>query len=367
MVMVFREVRRVLTDDGTLWLNIGDCFATGAGSVGEHPGGGEQGAKWAGRTRGPRPIGKNGERAGRAEPARVGSNRAQRGDGNDGVAFGPMSQPNRMPIVGLKAKDLVMIPARLALALQADGWYVRMDIIWQKPNPMPESIKDRPTKSHEYVFLMSKSEQYYYDADAIAEPAVTAEEAKYSGEGSLVQGDTNAGRGGSTRRFKKAGKRPSGWCTTDEEYDDYRDHGSRGRYEGAKNGRAGNSVRKAASDRGVPVPDNVIGKTSGAVAGSVPWEGTTRNARSVWTINTQPFKEAHFATFPVELPKRCILAGSGPGDTILDPFGGAGTTGLVADRLGRHAVLIELNPKYAQMAERRIHSDAPLFADVGTE
>jgi site-specific DNA-methyltransferase (adenine-specific) len=164
----------------------------------------------------------------------------------------------------IKHKDLIGIPWRVAFALQADGWYLRSDIIWHKPNPMPESVTDRPTKAHEYVFLLTKSARYYYDAVAIAEPSIAE----------------------------------------------------------------------------------------------------TRNARSVWSITTQPFKGAHFATMPPELASRCILAGSRIGDTVLDPFGGAGTTGLVADRLGRDAVLIELNPTYAALARDRIHDDAPMFAEV---
>lgn len=357
LVEVFREVRRVLRADGTVWLNLGDSYATGAGKVGDHPGGGEQGSKWAGR---PAPDATSS--AGRGRATRDGTHA---GKHTGMAALGPMVQPNRMPIPGLKPKDLVMIPARSALALQADGWWVRQDIIWQKPNPMPESVRDRCTKSHEYLFLLSKSEAYYFDADAIAEPAA----------------------------------RPEG---------------------------SGNKERKPASARGVPVDTG--GKSAGAVAGSVPWEGATRNKRSVWTVTTQPFKEAHFATFPPALIEPCILAstsargccskcgapwereidktpaevkapaseyghGAGRNDggrsmlvgassttigwqptcgcgagvvpgTVLDPFGGAGTTGLVSDRLGRDAVLIELNPSYADMAQRRIAGDSPLFAEV---
>ena len=170
------------------------------------------------------------------------------------------------------------------------GWYLRQDLIWKKPNPMPESVRDRCTKSHEYIFLLAKSERYFFDADAIAEPA-------------------------------------KGW-----------------------NGSSFTDARDAAVKRGLGQGERT--------------ERDIRNKRSVWTVTTQPFKEAHFATFPPALIEPCILAGCPEGGTVLDPFGGAGTTGLVADRRGRDAVLIELNPQYADMAERRILGDAPLFADV---
>lgn len=150
LVAVFAEVRRTLRKDGTLWVNIGDCHATGGSKVGEHPGGGAQGERW------------KGHREGRA---------THNGIGRPGGSLGPMTQPNRMPIEGLKPKDLVGIPWRLAFALQADGWWLRADIIWHKPDPMPMSVKDRPTPAHEYVFLLSKSKRYHYDAAAIAEPA----------------------------------------------------------------------------------------------------------------------------------------------------------------------------------------------------
>ena len=179
------------------------------------------------------------------------------------------------------------------------GWYLRSDVIWAKPNPMPESVTDRPTKAHEYLFLLAKSERYYYDAAAIAEQFADDRMGNPNGGGAYSIG---SGRNDS-------GALKTGLWNTD---------GNR----------------------------------------------TTRNRRSVWTVATQPFSEAHFATFPPALIEPCILAGSPPGGTVLDPFGGAGTTGLVADRLQRNAVLIELNPKYSDMAERRIVDDGPLFADV---
>ena len=261
MVEVFREVRRVLADDGTLWLNLGDSYAADRGGTtppAETLAGGVGG--WA----------ENGERTNRG-----------RKDGYN---------PTRnAPAMGLKHKDLIGIPWRVAFALQADGWYLRSDIIWHKPNPMPESVKDRPTKAHEYVFLLSKRERYYYDAGAVAEPGVEPER----------------------QRNDRIG------------------------------GANGHTVRHS----------------PGAVVGA----SVTRNARSVWTIATQPYPEAHFATFPEELPSRCIRAGSAPGDTVLDPFGGSGTTGAIAVGLGRAAILCELNPAYVELARQRI---GPMLCEV---
>ena len=307
MVTVFREVRRVLRDSGTLWLNLGDSYAQAGGR-------GEQGA--------------TSQRAGRSNV------RAQE------------RSASSKPPAGYKPKDLLMIPARVALALQADGWYLRSEIIWHKPNPMPESVTDRPTSAHEKVFLLTKSPAYFYDAEAIKEDGVTPAGTK--------------GAKGSAERFNTPGvnSRP---------------------------------------------PEYKI------------YDGK-RNARNVWTITTKPFKGAHFATMPPDLAERCILAGTSergacpacgspwvrqvertamvinrserthelgrtrasgtmvsPASSVtigwapscecapaapvphivLDPFGGAGTTGMVAERLGRDSIAIELNPEYAAMAEAR--------------
>lgn len=198
------------------------------------------------------------------------------------------------------------------------GWYLRQDIIWKKDNPMPESIKDRCTKAHEYIFMLTKSARYYYDADAIAEPAIYA---GLSGQDETGYKDAEAFNG----KHKKSDKQ----------------RGHSRRHAGFNNRWDQMSVKEQCSG--------------------------TRNKRSVWEIATAPFPQAHFATFPPELPEICIKAGSKPGDTILDPFGGAGTTGLVADRLQRNAILIELNPTYAAMAEKRIHGDSPMFAQVAAE
>ena len=262
LVEVFREVRRVLRPDGTCWVNLGDAYANGG--------------KWGGSTGGKHVGGREG-----TEGYRVKRH------------------------TGLKPKDLMGIPWRVAFALQDDGWWLRADIIWSKPNPMPESVRDRPTKSHEYLFLFAKAERYFYDAKAIAEPLQTDPKENYPA------------------RAKVTGRGTQSYTT---------------------------------AHNGAPSQDK-----SG---GFPPADDLTRNARSVWTIATQPYSEAHFATFPAELARRCILAGTRPGDTVLDPFAGAGTTLLVADREKRDGIGIELNPDYVELARRRISGDAPLLADV---
>jgi len=342
LVAVFREVRRVLRDDGTLWLNMGDSYASG-GRATRDPG------------------------QSKIHPA------------FSGDAYADGLRPADPP--GIKPKDLMLVPERLALALQDDGWYVRSRIIWHKLSAMPESVTDRPTKAHEHIWLLSKSERYFYDKDAASEPVTQDERRPTFRGGAYVNNATfeNGEGGKSTVTGNVRVKVPSGWDTKKGAHGTIHREGRTQEPEYAivgighnererkavPNGavkRSGNKERKPASARGVPVDDG--GRTVGAVAGSVPWEGTMRNWRDVWPIGPEPFKEAHFATFPTEIPRRAILAGSRPGDTILDPFGGAGTTGLVADRLQRDAILIELNPQYAEMARRRIHSDAPLFAEV---
>lgn len=245
MVEVFREVRRVLRDDGTLWLNLGDSYAN------------------------------DGKRGGS-----TGGKHASALHGNSGIG-------RRLLTTGLKPKDLIGIPWRVAFALQADGWYLRQDIIWHKPNPMPESVTDRCTKAHEYIFLFAKSERYYFDADAIKEQAVSNHA---SGNG-----------------FK---------------------------------GRQGGAIH-------MPM--------SGGAGTADQWlPGGMRNRRSVWTVSTKPFKGAHFATFPPDLIEPCVLAGCPVDGTVLDPFFGAGTTGLVAQKHGRNCVGIELNPDYIAIANERL-------------
>jgi site-specific DNA-methyltransferase (cytosine-N4-specific) len=236
----------------------------------------------------------------------------------------------RIQSAGLKPKDLIGQPWMLAFALRADGWYLRQDIIWAKPNPMPESVGDRCTKSHEYLFLLSKSERYYFDAEAIKEP---------------VTGNSHPR--GSGVNPKAAAKVPANWNTS-------AGNGEHGNFhrEGREIGKIPgvNSRMNCAKNVGGRPPQPRQNESfSAAVRGLVD----TRNKRSVWTVATFPCKEAHFATYPPALITPCILAGSRPGDTILDPFGGSGTTGMVAIEHGRRAVLIELNPDYIPLIERR--------------
>jgi DNA modification methylase len=249
MVGVFRDVRRVLRDDGTLWLNLGDSY-NGSGSVG--------------------------------------------GEGKQHTNQGSVERPdNRSGWSGLKPKDLVGIPWRVAFALQADGWYLRSDIIWAKPNPMPESVTDRPTKAHEYLFLLSKRERYYYDAEAIREP-----------DGGSPSGNGFVGRQGGSERYGAA-LASMGSPGTREEW--------------------------------------------------LP--GSGRNRRTVWTIPTQPFPGAHFAVMPPALVEPCVLAGAPEDRLVLDPFAGAGTVGVVCRKHRRRFLGIELNPDYARMARGRLGED----------
>ncbi len=247
LVQVFSEVRRVLRDDGTLWLNIGDSYGKGGG-------------KQVVQTK-------------------------NASHGLDGM---------RQATPGFASKQLIGIPWRVALALQAGGWYLRSDIIWHKPNVMPESVTDRPTKAHEYLFLLSKSDKYYYDAEAVKEPITTAPKT-----------------GRYTNRGKEAYQVASGF-----------------------NGQPQLFSRKA--------------------------DPSGRNRRTVWSINTQPLKDAHFAVFPEALVEPCILAGSKPLDNVLDPFMGSGTVGVVCSRLCRIFYGIELNPEYVAIAQKRI---GPLMMD----
>jgi len=248
MVEVFREVWRVLRDDGTLWLNLGDSYSgSGKGPAGN-----------------------------------LGATHNERWLEHKHSAIVPN---------GLKPKDLVGIPWRVAFALQAEGWYLRQDIIWHKPNPMPESVTDRCTKSHEYIFLLSKSRQYYFDNEAIKEPSTQL------GKTNIRFGGTKYGDSDDPKHATKSGN-------------EYTDSG-------------------------------------------------TRNKRDVWTVTTRPFKGAHYATFPPQLIEPCILAGCPPDGTVLDPFFGSGTTGLVAQQHGRNWIGCELNPVYAEMAAKRIKDAEP--------
>lgn len=298
MRQVFAEVWRVLKPDGTLWLNLGDSY--------------------------------NGYMAN------------QRGTGLE--AERQQSRKYVEPGFGLrektiKNKDLAGIPWRVALALREDGWYLRQDIIWHKPNPMPESVTDRCTKSHEYIFLMTKSPRYYYNQDAIKEPAKDSSVARLgqdveNQEGSdRVPGKTN----GKMKAVKFGGNKqcPDTRLQSGKEW--------------TPNGRGGkNAFRGQGHFRDGQGPANREGRDMKDVGASI-----MANKKSVWTVPTTGFDGAHFATFPPDLIKPCILAGTKPGDVVLDPFGGSGTTGMVALELGRRAVLVELNPDYAKLCDER--------------
>lgn len=303
LVDVFREVRRVLRADGTCWVNMGDSYA-GSGRGGN--------------------LGKD------TSTLEGGSQTQNQSKHAAAIHAGVIGQRWVPPPHGFKSKDLMMQPARLAIALQADGWWLRKEIIWHKPNPMPESCTDRPTSSHEKVYLLAKSETYFYDQDAVREASSWDPSKTKMPDG----WDTGAGGHGSVHR--------------------------NGREKGRKNDasadrrKVGFQERWDNKARGLtPRHEGHINHTS---LDDTP-RGHGRNMRDVWTVATTPFPEAHFATFPPELPEKCILAGCPKGGVVLDPFGGAGTTGLVADRLQRDAILIELNPEYAAMAERRLAGD----------
>jgi DNA modification methylase len=276
MVEVFREVRRVLRDDGTVWLNLGDSYAA--------------------------------DRGGTHQPAEtLAGGVGGKMDNGDTVNRGRESgyNPTRNArSIGLKHKDLIGIPWRVAFALQADGWYLRQDIIWHKPNPMPESVRDRCTKAHEYIFLLSKSKSYYFDSAAMQEPA-------------------SKGSCGSEFHTGKTGEHQQGRASKQP------------RFGGVKYG-----------DSDDPMHATKLGNEYDPTG--------TRNRRSVWTVPTKPYKGAHFATFPPNLITPCVLAGCPPEGTVLDPFGGSGTTAQVAVRNSRNAILCELNPEYVPLIHKRM-------------
>ena len=283
LVRVFREVKRALKDDGVLFLNLGDSYA-GSGKGG-NPDGGKQATN-----KGSQSVG-----------CLYGTGKTAR--------EAAVTNVTRKTFDGIKAKDLIGIPWMVAFALRADGWYLRSDIIWSKPNAMPESVRDRPTRSHEYIFLLSKSAKYYYDADAIAERGV----------------------GYDPRMIDKFVPK----SVNGKHVDDKQNSTNR------RDKQRGHSRRHAGfNDR---------------------WDGMTKteqtsgykNKRDVWVVAPAQFREAHFATFPPALIEPCILAGSRSGDTVLDPFFGSGTTGQVAEQLGRKWIGIELNPDYEPLAKAR--------------
>jgi DNA modification methylase len=283
IVNAFRGVRRVLRKDGTLWLNLGDSYASSGGKTQPHRdscGG----------------IGKKGTR----------------GEQPYHAAGGGFIRPDTTTN-GLKVKDLIGIPWRVAFALQADGWYLRSDIIWNKPNAMPESVRDRPTKAHEYIFLLSKSRKYYYDSDVIKEPAK-----EWKGQAATFERDH-----GKAILLEIPGQKYSSHRSGRKQ----RESVKRGGFNGKTNALLGREAFRAI----------------------VP----TRNKRSVWTVATKPFKGAHFAVFPPDLIKPCILAGCPIGGKVLDPFGGSGTVAMVASELGRDSIYIDLNSEYTEMAKER--------------
>lgn len=319
MVEVFDLARQVLADDGTLWLNLGDSYASRGGPAQVQ--GGEQ---FINRQRGKSLI---------CHSNRLAADEA-----------------------GLKPKDLCGIPWRVAFALQDAGWYLRQDIIWNKPNPMPESVRDRCTKSHEYLFLLTKSERYFFDFEAFQEPVTGGAHARapgnrsHKGEQAYLEGDehhrTKAGLVAYAERKRQ--KTPDGWDTT-------KGNGGHGSFhkDGREKGKArdagvGPKARPAKSAPNEPrVKYNE--SFSAAVVGLVD----KRNRRSVWTIPTESYSEAHFATFPRALVEPCILAGSRPGDIVFDPFLGSGTVAQVAQNLGRRWVGCELNEVYVKLQDDR--------------
>lgn len=285
MVNVFRECHRVLRKDGTLWLNLGDSYASA----------------W--------PC---------SRVSAIGNGSLENGKREN--------RPARLP-AGLKEKDLIGIPWRVALALQADGWYLRSDIIWAKPNCMPESVTDRPTRSHEYIFLLSKSQKYFYDNEAIKEPCI------YD-----VDGTRPAARKARAREDLKShpsgersGIRPGGFKNS-VNFD--------GKNKGNEKQRGHSRRHQGFNDRW-----DSMEKTEQCAG--------FRNKRDVWFVAPACYAEAHFATFPPDLIKPCILAGTEPGDVVLDPFGGSGTTGQVSLELGRKAILLELNEAYLPLIHQR--------------
>jgi len=322
LVEVFREVRRVLRKDGSLWLNLGDCYH-------------------------------NGDKGGYAKDGVKALDSLQRS--NLGANF--IGAPNRMPHPTLKPKDLVGIPWRVAFALQADGWWLRQDIIWAKPNPMPESVRDRCTKAHEYLFMFSKN------GKAILWRAKDTLEWSYKPDLSEILG------------YDEKGKPIRRWMGFSYWYDaeavkesaiyreDERPFGSAGGNRHGDEGKIYKPLYKDAQSYGGKHSDKQRGHGRRHAGFNERWDamskeeqcGSMRNLRSVWPIATRPYAEAHFATFPPEIPERCIKAGCPKGGTVLDPFFGAGTTGLVAMRLGREFIGLELNEKYCEMARKRIY------------
>lgn len=296
LTTVFDEVKRILKDEGTLWLNLGDSYA-GSGKGGNND-------MWTGR---PADYGKTKQR-----------------------------------FTGLKSKDLIGIPWMTAFALRSSGWYLRQDIIWHKPNPMPESVTDRCTKSHEYIFLLSKSKKYYYDIDAIRTPVKDSTVQRMMQQIDEQKGSERVpGKTNGTMKAVGPGRNPA-------------PQDNRGGNQGSVNG------IKAYSHRGAG--DKKLTGHSGNFDsdGNLIGDGMA-NKKSVWTVTTKPFSEAHFATFPQDLIVDCIKAGCPEGGIVLDPFMGAGTTAVVARKINRNFIGIELNEEYIKIANKRLNSELGMF------
>lgn len=338
LVEVFAEVRRVMKDDGTLWLNLGDSYAASTKTTGRNDA--DTRNAWhykVGIASAPHRANDGG---GQTHVRQSKHKRPRTLNGGGCASWSSREETVKVASRGLKPKDLVGIPWRVAFALQADGWYLRQDIIWHKPNTMPESVTDRCTKAHEYIFLLTKSARYWYDAEAIQEPIADST----AGDSRLYRDGYDTGR--PERGFPGSAQHGSGLLVPKSwKGSEFHDGKNLINHPNVGMKRSGNKERKQRTCAGV--------LNIGAQAGSVPWEGLTRNRRSVWTITTKPYKDAHFATFPPELPRICIMAGCPVGGVVLDPFAGSGTTGAVAIELGRRAVLIELNEKYVDMIKRR--------------
>lgn len=291
MVKVFSEVKRVLKKDGVLWINIGDSYNNKSGGY----------------------------------------------NGKGNISKGTQEsivKRNPLAAAGLKTKDLVGIPWALAFALRADGWYLRADIIWAKKNCMPESVTDRPTRSHEFIFLLSKSAKYYYDHEAIKEPAL------YDVDGTQTQARKARQNTNNKVQVSQLVNAP--------------------RAAGFKDAKAMNGKHKEDKQRGHSRRHNGFNDRWDKMTHEEQCTGM-RNKRDVWSIAPAQFPEAHFATFPEEIPDTCILAGSKEGDTILDPFMGAGTTALVARKRNRNFIGFELNPDYIKIAENRLKKQLGMF------
>jgi DNA modification methylase len=317
LVDVFREVRRVLREDGTLWLNLGDSFAQGnRGGIGD-----------ASTLEGSR----HNQNESRAAKARASFRR-------DGAAVAATAHRK---ISGLKPKDMIGIPWMVAFALRADGWFLRSDIIWHKLQAMPESVRDRPTKAHEYLFLLSKRERYYYDWKAIREPVTGGAHHRGGGINPKILGGDHPRNVDS--RYQAPGQ---------PEHSGLRRRGLEV-VRARKNERSGEAMAPEDARRKVGFNDRWRVKQNASFAAATSELVDARNKRSVWSLGCEPFSGAHFATFPRKLVEPCILAGCPAGGVVLDPFGGSGTVGEVAEALGRNYLLFDLNSEYAELARQR--------------